>query len=238
MICLSCTVPQGTLSGQDEHVIPHQIDEIMTKTADYYGPDEVLENGRFYSPAHPKAEGDPFFLGPVWMQGSIIIEGDHYQDQILNYDVSVDQLILKKESENRASHYPIALNSNFIESFVVNDRHFINLDKTPIGNELSGYAELIYQGEFTFIAKYSKEFLNQYNQSNPYGYYSRLATNYYIYEKDALTRLGTRNAFLEYFKSQRKKLKRYMRQHHIRYMKAAPVELFDLMHYADELSEK
>lgn len=226
----------GQLSGQEEPNPGNRINDLLSKTIAYFGPDEVLENGRIYSPSHPRAEGNPFLNDGEWKHGSLLIQGDYYPDIKLNYDVTMDQVILKKEIENQESHFPIILNSNFIESFELENRHFINLDKAEINNALNGYAELIHEGRFLFFTKHRKEFLNQYSQSNPNGFYSKLSSVHYIYDQGKLTRMGSKKAFLDYFDPLRKKLKKYMRQEKIRYKKAHHQQLSDLMRYTDEIS--
>lgn len=226
------------LQAQSQDNNQLQLAELLTKTRMLYGHDEVLENGKLYSPAHPKAKGNPFFSSPGWKTGKLDICGDVYVDIGVNYDVTLDQVILKKEIANQENHYPIILNSNFINSFEFEGHTFVNLKDTTINKELPGYTELIYRGNFIFLAKHVKEFLNQYSQSNPYGYYSKLYSDYYIVEGEKLTRLNTKRVFLSYFDANRKDLKKYFRQNNIKYKKESNSRLADLLEYADELSHK
>ena len=225
-----------TLLGQNADDIQHQITDILEKANRVYGPDEMLENGRLYIPAHPKANGNPYFMGKGWLAGKLIITGDIFSNVKIKYNVNLELLILKKEIENQESHIPIILNNNFIDSFDTGDHHFINLNAMPFNDELSGFAELIYQGQLIFLVKHTKEFITRYSQSNPYGAYSKLYSIYYIYENDELTRLSTRRTFLNYFEPFRKEIKKYMRQHSITYKKATNAQLYELIKYCDEIS--
>jgi len=224
------------LLGQNVVDNQHQITDILKKTNRVYGPDEMLENGRLYIPAHPKAKGYPYFLGTGWPAGNLIIKGDSFTNLKIKYNVNLEQLILRKEIENQESHIPILLNNNFIDSFDAEDHHFINLNAMPFNDELSGFAELIYQGQLIFLVKHTKEFIPRYSQSNPYGAYSKLLSIYYIYENDELTRLSTKRTFLNYFEPFRREVKKYMRQNSIIYKKATNTQLYELIKYCDEIS--
>lgn len=209
---------------------------ILDKAQYAYGPNEVIENGRIYIPDHPRANGNPYFLDLDWISGTLVIKGDKFSDLKVKYNVNLDELILKKEKENQESHMPIMLNYNFIDSFELEGHHFINLSGMPFSDELSGFAELIYEGEIIFLIKHTKEFLNRYSQSNPYGAYSKLNSIYYIYETETLTRVGTKKSLLKYFEPLRKEIKKFMRQNRIKYKKATHIQLYELIKYCDELS--
>ena len=212
------------------------VSNILDKAQHAYGPNEIIENGRIYIPIHPRANGDPYFLDSDWINGMVVIKGDKFSNLNVKYNVNLEELILKKEKENQESHIPIVLNYNFIDSFELEGHHFINLSVMPFGDELAGFAELIYQGEIIFLIKHTKEFLNRYSQSNPYGAYSKLNSTYYIYETETLTRLGTKKSFLNYFEPIRKEIKKFMRQNRIKYKKASHIQLYELIKYCDELS--
>jgi len=212
------------------------VSNILDKAQQAYGPNEVIENGRIYIPIHPRANGYPYFLDADWMMGKLVMKGDNFNDLNIKYNVNLEELILKKEKENKENHLPIVLNNNFIDSFELEGHHFINLDSMPGTDELSDFAELIYQGEIIFLIKHTKEFLNRYSQSNPYGAYSKLNSTYYIYETERLTRVGTKKSFLNYFEPNRKEIKKFMRQNRIKYKKASHIQLHDLIKYCDEQS--
>lgn len=213
-----------------------KISEILNKSRHTYGPDEMLENGRFYIPPHPRAKGNPYFAGNNWKTADLNIKGDIFIDIGIKYNVNLEQVILKKVKENQESHIPVILNSNFIDSFVSEGHHFINLNTIPNVDELSGFAELIYNGRFIFFVKHSKEFLNRYSQSNSYGDYSKLYSVCYIYKGEQLTRMGTKRAFISYFEPIAKEIKKFLRKHNIKYNKATTNQLNQLVKFCDEKS--
>lgn len=236
LLLLLLVVSNAELAGQTEKTIQAQISNVLTNAEQVYGPDEVLENGRLYIPDHPKAKGNPYLSDTEWMDGSLIVKGDTYNYVLIKYNVNLEQLILKKTSVGQQSHVPIILNSNFIDSFTTEDRHFVNIGTMSYINELSGFVELIYNGRIIFFIKYNKEFMTQYSQSNQYGAYSKLNSVYYIYENNKLTRLSSKNSFLNYFEPYKKEIKKFMRQKSIRYKKASSAQLFELIKYCDDVS--
>lgn len=223
------------LNGQTKEKQQY-LSEILDKAYAVYGPNEMLENGRIYIPKHSRAQGNPYFAGTDWMATTMTIKGELFNDLKIKYNVNLELLILKKEKENQESHIPIVLNNNFIDSFESDGRQFINVKTKPFGDELSGYVELIYDSQIIFLVKHSKEFLNRYSQSNPYGAYSKLYSVYYIYGNEILTRVSTKGSFLNYFASFKKEIKKFLRQHNIKYKKATNNQLYQLIKYCDEKS--
>lgn len=213
-----------------------QTAEILDKAKFVYGPNEMLENGRIYIPTHSRAKENPYFSGTDWMTAKMIIKGDLLEDLRIKYNVNLEQIILKKEVENQESHIPIVLNNDFIDAFDSDGHHFINLKTMPISEDLSGFAELIYDGQMVFLVKHTKEFLNRYSQSNPYGAYSKLYSVYYIYENEKLTRVATKGAFLNYFEPIKKEVKKFIRKHKIKYKKATNSQLYQLIEYCEDKS--
>lgn len=222
--------------GQTENLIHEQISDILKIANQVCGPDEMLENGRLYTPDHPKARGNPYLEGTDWMIVKLFIKGDEFNDVKIKYNVHLEQLILKKEINDQESHIPILLNNNFIDSFDKEGRHFINLIGMPFNNELSGFAELIYNGQLIFIVKHTKEFLKRYSQSNAYGAYSKLYSTYYVYENGKLIRLGKKGSLLKYFEPIQKEVKNFIRQQNIKYKKATNAQLYELIKFCDEKS--
>ena len=222
--------------GQDINTIQQQISNVLSNANQVYGPDEMLENGRLYIPDHPKAKGNPYLSDTEWMFTKLIVAGDIFDGVLIKYNVNHEQIILKKENSKQESHIPIILNNNFIDAFSAGDRYFVNLKSMPFIDELSGFGELIYKERIIFFIKHHKEFLNQFSQSNPYGAYSKLNSDYYILNNGNLTRLNTKGAFLKYFEPHKKEIEKYIRQHKIRYRKATSPQLFELIKYCDEIS--
>ena len=224
------------LFGQDTNSIHQQISDVLSNAYQVYGPDEMLENGRLYIPDHPKAKGNPYLLDSEWMFTKLIVARDIFDSVQIKYNVNHEQIILKKGNLKQESHIPIILNNNFIDSFSAGDRYFVNLKTMPNIDDLNGFGELIYKGRIIFFIKHHKEFLTQYSQSNPYGVYSKLNSDYYIINNGKLTPLNTKGAFLKYFEPQKKEIKKYIRQNKIRYHKATSPQLNELIKYCDEIS--
>lgn len=224
------------LLGQDTNTIQQQISDVLSNANQVYGPDEMLENGRLYVPDHPKAQGNPYLIDTEWMFTKLIVAGDIFDDVQIKYNVNHEQIILKKGNLKQESHIPIILNNNFIDSFNAGDQYFVNLKSMPFIDELSGFGELIYKGRIIFFIKYHKEFLTQYSQSNQYGAYSKLNSDYYLLDNEKLTPLNTKGAFLKYFEPHKKVIKKYIRQNKIRYNKATSSQLYELIKYCDEIS--
>jgi hypothetical protein len=201
-----------------------------------YGPDDLLVNGSLYVPDHPKAEGNPYFQEEKWTHGKIVIIGKSFENIEFVYNVETDKVIIQSKDimQNKMA---VLLNRDFVDAFYIDEHYFINLDQLNLTNGEKGFAELIYRSGLTFIIKHKKDFLKQYSQSNQFGSYSKLKSEKYIQSNDQLKKLPTRKSFLDYFKSNRSQIKKYLRTNNIRYKTASKNELSGLLKFCDELPE-
>jgi hypothetical protein len=191
-------------------------------------------NGDLYFPSHPLAQGHPYFSEINWTLGIIYSKGKTFKKVDLKYDLDMDRIILQ-EKLNDGKIVKIVLNNELVDSFAFMDKKFVNT--RWILNEVSidGFVELIYSKEIKFFIKYEKEYVSQFTDSNPYGKYSKMLLDRYLYKDGILTRVSTRKAFLNYFEVHKKEIKKYLRAHQINYRKASSQQLFDLMNYCNEL---
>lgn len=97
------------------------------------------------------------FLFESYQYGSVIHNGQLYNNLLLNYDINNDDLIIKPTGEN--DKMPIILNKTKIQSFKINNINYVNLsfNKPSIENEISGfYAEIIKTEGLLFYVKHYK----------------------------------------------------------------------------------
>ena len=227
--------PSSFAQKSDDAVI-NTVKELHDYSAYFYGIDDLLVNGRKYIPAHGNAKGDPYFSGPDWVTGTLLIKEKTYKAVELKYNVDLDKIILRAEVIRGGLVY-VLLNNDFVTSFIIGEHYFINSSQL-LQQDNSGYFELVFEGEHTLLIKHHKSFISEFSQNAPLGRFSDLNSTRYIYCAGMLYKMPYKKSFLMYFKPFRKEIKKYMKQKKVKYKKANNFELHQLLKYCNEISSK
>ncbi len=221
-------------SQQENDTLISSISKLIELSDKYYGTDDFLANGRYYFYKHKNYNGHPFFGNNVWEISNLFVNGKKFNDVKLKYDVESDQLILK--TKYNLSSVDIVLNDELVDSFNIQNHHFISSNQFEENTKLSHYFEIIYKGNFLFLIKHSKILINDYYNSPPYGKYTGLNSIFYIYNKGSFKKLPNKNTFLNYFKPFKREIKKFLKKNKIKYRKTNVNQLHVLLKYCDRIS--
>lgn len=228
----------SVLNAQEKDILDKsELQLLVSKTDSLLGADDELINGKIYIQENLLAQGHPFFLTNDWQAGSVKVNGKEHDGLFLKYNINTGELILKAERK-RGGASVIALNNEFIETFIIGDRFFINAMNFDVKGIQTDFVELLYQGRFNFFVSYSKSYNNDYTTKTPYGTYGKISTSYFLMQENQLTNITSKNAFLNYFITGKKEIKKYMKKNKIKYGKANFDQLSNLMEYSDQLSKR
>ena len=124
------------------------IAQTHTVAADTLVANSLLYNGSEYTKTYTQETGDPFF--PLELTtGSILYEGNWYQDQDFYYDCEEDALVLKDQE----GYFRIQLVREKTQAFQWQGHSFVKL--TPDGVNYAFY-EQAYTGKKTLLVKWKK----------------------------------------------------------------------------------
>ena len=117
-----------------------------------------INNGSLYLNLDKTGKGvSRFIKDEVFLLGSVLYDNHLYENCLLNYDVSLDLLVLKFKSDlNRQGLY---LRKDKTFKFEINNQKFVNLSynkSLPDGFENGFYEENFKSEEFTFYIKTKK----------------------------------------------------------------------------------
>ena len=227
----TASMAQQQESGIDEE---KSVSDLVGKAQSIYGINDLLYRGLLYIPDHPKAESHPYFTNKEWNRGSITLAGDRFDQIDIKYNVNLNLLIIKKQEAQTGAHQPVIIDNSIVDEFVIGDFTFTNLQRFDSADLLKGFGEILFNGKFIFYKKYSKDFINRYSQSNPYGQYSKLNTSHFIYQAGIKSRIRNKRALLNYFEDFRKPLKKYMRKEKFKFSKASKEEFYQLMKFCEQ----
>ena len=211
--------------------------ELMLSLEEYYGSNDLLLNGRAYMPNNPKIGNHPFFLNNEYYIGKIFIKGQCFSDVLLKYDLITDELVLHKEV-GQNSLVELSLTYELVDSFYISTHLFVNKRKLDNQEKVNGYLKQLYKGKISFFRQYKKVFQADYTSKTPYGSYLEEASTLFVYDKNGFHKLRNKQAFLAFFGSHKKELKKYIRQHNFNFKEATSEQLYSLLQYADQISGK
>lgn len=202
----------------------------------YYGFDDLLVNGTIYRQQNILANGSPLYNSSNFTDTQIYIKGQLFENEELKYDIVSDQLVLAKQQQNKYK-LQIVLNLSFVDSFYLENRLFVNLLNLKESTIPYRYFEKIYSGKHLLLRKYKKRFEDSYDIKNPHGKFSPQKKILFILNNGALTRVNTKSEFLSFYNTEKKKVRKYMRQNKLRIKKASNPELIKLMTFCNEFIE-
>lgn len=212
----------------------HEQENIYSQAEAYYGYNDLLVNGPLYMPQYPRAKGTPFFLSSELFQETILyIKGEKFTNEELQYDIHQDCFFLNKSPENGKTG-TLKLSEDILDSVHLGKHIFVKTSSLVKDNFELGFVEIIHRGKETFIAKYSKYLEKSYDEENLFGKYSDLKTDKYLVINGELIPMNSKKAFLKHFNSKKLKLKSYMRKYKIKYRKANPQQMKNLLNYCYE----
>lgn len=208
---------------------------IIDFTGAVYGTDDILVNGQKYIPVHFLADGHPYFPDKTWTKGTVTVEGKQFENVDLLYNAEVDQLILQTKISSGDTVF-VVLNSEKVDSFSLAGRKFIGAAKLTGNQQLSGFYEEAYSGNFIFLIKHQKTFIADYSKTSPKGHFSKLNSTNYIYKNGQFYKVTNKKALLTYFSTYSKSIKGFMKKNKINYSKANNTAMKLLLNYCDDLS--
>lgn len=201
----------------------------------YYGTNDLLVNGRPYLPSNTRASGHPYFGDSDFYQGTLYVKDLKFEAVDIKYDIEKDQLLLRQTLTNGIP-VQVVVTPSLVDSFRMGSHLFINT--ANITDEKSGsfFLKQLYDGSPGFYQKNLKLFYPNYTQVNPFGKFGDAEVSYFLVREGKVHEVKNKKAFLEYFGSQKREVRKFMKQNGIRFKKASDAQFYNLLKYCDELN--
>lgn len=194
---------------------------------------QILYNGRDWRNLYYRIKGDQFLFTPIFLQGSVTIEGRTFDEILLSYDIYNDELILNTELG-----MIIQLNKEMIDFFSLefNNRNykFKRLDADSV-NSLSGYVNVLYDEGLSLYIKYRKEILllavdNKYDLFNQ-------SSRIYMKKDGIIYRIGSKGEFLNLLKDHKQEIHKYLKSNNIHISKSSPESMALVISFYEKLRQ-
>lgn len=147
---------QSSIPGRINQIMEDRNDYILSLHDSIKGTDRILINGELYYPHQKGALNHPFFSNESWLNGSVTIKDQQYQNCLLRYDLFLDQLLYLHIADGANT---LALNREMVNSFFLGGSHFVYFDADQLNGNRSmkeGYYEEVYLGNIGLYARRTK----------------------------------------------------------------------------------
>ncbi len=174
-----------------------------------FGLDQRLCSGIAYPGiASGSVSGHPFWINTEWKFGSVVIDGELFDNLLLMYDISSNQLVLNTVNlNNQAMH--ICLDKYSISEFTLNDRRFIKFPGEVI-NDNNYFCEVCADGKISYLLIIDKVLAVSTGGSTDFKYKEYYAN--YLLIDDQLIRFKSRRMLYKLFPEHKQMLKKFISQ--------------------------
>ena len=224
-ICIMC------LSLVCSHTVSAQQD--MGNLDDIYGLNPELYNGRIYSDFYDShVKGHPFLLNPKYVIGTLRINNKSYVEQLINYDVFKQKVILSF-TNNIHTQQLIEIPIFNLQSFSLEDKDF-RLIKMP--DSTLRIFQVIGKNHNLILIHWTKR-MNTTSTASTYDYqFTSAKKQLWILKNHQLYPLKKNKSLIKLFeKEQAADLKKWLNSRRIRIQKANDQQLLYVSEYLNSL---
>lgn len=211
--------------------IEKQIQFLTDSIKQIYGASELLVNGPYYYQDHLMANGSPFLFNQEFVKGEIFINDREFSRLKLNYDVSRQMLVLLVTTNE--SKLIVSLSNKIVDSLYIDNQLYVN--SKYIMDCRFPYLNQINKGNYRMYIGYEKEFINRYDNEDPYGRYSNSHSTMYVFIGGKYYEVTSNSSFLNLFPLHKKEIKTYLKQNKIRIHKASSIKLTELLIFCNNI---
>jgi hypothetical protein len=197
-----------------------------------YGLDQTLCNGKKYSYKAPAGtKGNPYFLSPIFLDGTVTLRGNCYREVFLNYDI-YNQLLLLRYKDETGSATTIEVSKAWLTSFSLGEKHFeyLDLEKQPRFFQVMG------SGPLRILYHWRKTLDVDVAIGTNYLLFSGAIRDPYVLMDGQLKPFNTKRSLIRLFDpSLKPEIKTYIRKNKVRMKKASDREMEALIMHIGKL---
>ena len=205
--------------------------ELITN-AEIQNSDPLLYNGKFYTFYPPLAsEGNQFFSDRKFINGTIKLRGVVYTNQMINYDIYNQQLILRYEQSTGVNQ--IIISEAWLETFNINDTAFEIFSSQDSSKKIF---QVIGSGSYRILYYWKKNLeLDGFHGSTTF-VFSKPEKEMSLYSKGGILKYRNNKSFYSLFEPDKNTLvKSYLRNHKLNVKKADDKSMSELISYCNNL---
>jgi hypothetical protein len=197
-----------------------------------------LYNGREYNFHYINVRGNPFYSGNAWSTGSILYDGQMYDNINMKFDIYNDLLIIEYY-DKKGFFINLQLVTEKIEYFRW-PGHFIvkmEFDTTNSPQLESGFYDLLYEGSIRVLARYKKTILKN-NQIGTQLEAFRENDFFYIQKNGELFKVKKKRSVIAVFSDKNHEIRAFIKKSKLKFKKQPGLQIAFVAEYYDSIYDK
>ena len=218
-------------NASDTLVVRKLLDSTIAFYTERLGENTLLYNGREYTGSYSRSIGHPFYASDQPQKGSIVYDGVLYSHSAVSYDLVNDEVVIKT-MQNRS----IKLLNETIDQFSLGDHVFVHIKPQTSGVKglNPGFYEVLLNEKIKVLAKRKKQLIPSFNLEDPYRFVHY--DKFFLQTNDSYHEVTSDGSLLALFPSQRKEIRKYMRNKGISFKKNPEYALLGVVEYLGRLT--
>lgn len=215
---------------------PATTNEIVDYAEIIYGSDHRLISGHIYQRKRFMVDGHPYFINDEWHKGEIFIKGAVFEDLNIKYNIEINKIILKAEFNDEYVRH-IIMNSNYIDSLMIDGHFFVNSSILQQNSPL-GFVEHIYEGANSYFIKYESSTKTTLKGTTKTTIYQKLQGVLYFYKDNEFKRLASRKDLGNHFSPFMDEISKELKQNRLRFKNANSAMLISMARIFNKYSSE
>jgi len=190
-----------------------------------------LNNGREYDLNNPRIKGHPFFGTTAWTEGSLVYDGAEFKNVKMLYDLEKDEIVVL----NFLLPNKLSLVKEKIESFKIQEQHFIYLKTDSLNKKSSGgFYQLLHNSKVVVLAKRKKE-IKDINNSNRDASFNQV-DEYFFMKDQTIYPVKTLGSVMKVLEVTKADILQHLRKNAIVFRDDPEKAMVSIVVYYDQLS--
>jgi hypothetical protein len=193
---------------------------------------KLYYNGSAYVEPDRTSDAHPFYLSDDWLNGSIVFDGNSFDNVPLLFDITTEQIITENPSAT-----PISLVKEKLSSFIIDGRQFDKIHNEAVKNSLprSGFYHILYNGKTKVVALHDKQTQERIEGRDLIIYFEE-RNRYYVWRKDRYHQVGGKGSILKLLHDQKNALRTFIRANKLDFKHNREDALSKVAEYYDTLT--
>ncbi|GGF40682.1 hypothetical protein GCM10011339_31550 [Echinicola rosea] len=181
-------------------------------------PQETATGGQYEVGSLFYVDGTPFLESSEFTKGQVTINGEEFDQVLLNFDVVRDQLI----TYHPRNYQQIILDYRKVQAFQLqNGRKFIQVEENPgYSWHFNGYYEVLWDDKITILSKhYKEEEIKKDHGSSDKSFEFEIHEDFFVMTSQGFHRINRKKDIETYMGIPKKQVKQLLKKEGLRFKK-------------------
>jgi hypothetical protein len=193
---------------------------------------QLLYNGRVWRNLYYNVRGDQFLFSPDFLPGTVTINGKHFDNVMIRYDIYKDEIMTPVTPVTI-----VQLNREMVDSFSLqfNNKSYSFSQQNESREILKGYINILYSGTTSLYVKYKKE-IDFLAENQKYDRFSQ-TQHIFVMKDEKIYQVSGKKDFLNILDDSRQQVRSFIKAGRLKISKSDPSGFVPVLKYYDSLKK-